>query len=131
MTLGSPELKARPLPFDTFRENVAVLARSNAVLRPERLAGVRRLEVRAGNVTILASPMIADDGGALAQDEIGLPQPAFRGFAFNPATGCGSRRRRRRAAWRRCAPRSAARRWGRTRWRKSSPTSSATGSPTW
>lgn len=71
-------LRARPLPFDTFRENVAALARGNAVLRPERLAGVRRLEVKARGVTILASPMIADAGSSLAPDEIGLPQPAFR-----------------------------------------------------
>ncbi len=71
-------LRARPLPFDTFRENVAVLARDNVVLRPERLAGVRRLEVKARGVTILASPMIADEGAGLAADEIGLPQPAFR-----------------------------------------------------
>ena len=71
-------LKARLLPYDTFRENVVVLARDNAVLRPERLAGARRLEVKARGVTILATPMIADAAAALAPDEIGLPQPAFR-----------------------------------------------------
>jgi thymidine phosphorylase len=71
-------LKARPLPFDTFRENVVVLARDNAVLRPERLAGVRRVEVMARGVSILASPMIAEAGANLAADEIGLPQPALR-----------------------------------------------------
>jgi thymidine phosphorylase len=77
-TVPPSGLKARPLPFDTFRENVAVLARDNAVLRPERLAGVRRLEVRASGATILAAPMIADAGASLDSDEIGLPQPAFR-----------------------------------------------------
>jgi thymidine phosphorylase len=76
--LQAARLKARPLPFDTFRENVVVLARDNAVLRPERLAGVRRLEVRARGVTILASPMIAEADAGIAADEIGLPQPAFR-----------------------------------------------------
>ena len=70
-------LRARLLPFDTFRENVVVLARDNAVLRPGRLAGVRRLEVKARGITILASPMIADADAGLAADEIGLPQPAF------------------------------------------------------
>jgi thymidine phosphorylase len=75
---ASQSLKARALPFDTFRENVAVLARDNAVLRPERLAGVRRLEVRSRTVTLLAVPMIADAAAGLAPDEIGLPQPAFR-----------------------------------------------------
>ncbi|HXQ13779.1 MAG TPA: thymidine phosphorylase family protein [Caulobacteraceae bacterium] len=71
-------LKARPLPFDTFRENVVLLARDNVVLRPERLAGVRRVEVKARGVSLLASPMIAEAGANLAADEIGLPQPALR-----------------------------------------------------
>jgi len=70
-------LKARPLPFDTFRENVVVLSRDNVVLRPERLAGVRRLEVKARGFTILASPMIADAAAGIAPDEVGLPQPAL------------------------------------------------------
>jgi thymidine phosphorylase len=70
-------LKARPLPFDTFRENVVMLARDNAVLRPERLAGAHRVEVKARGFTILASPIIADDPNLLAADEIGLPQPAL------------------------------------------------------
>jgi thymidine phosphorylase len=77
-------LKARSLPLDTFRENVAVLARDNPVLRPERLAGARRLEVKARGVTILASPMIADDPSLLAADEVGLPQPAFRRLGVAP-----------------------------------------------
>ena len=77
-------LKARALPYDTFRENVVVLARDNAVLRPERLAGARRLEVKARGVTILATPMIADAAAALAPDEIGLPQPAFRRLCIAP-----------------------------------------------
>ncbi|HWF77636.1 MAG TPA: thymidine phosphorylase family protein [Caulobacteraceae bacterium] len=71
-------LKARPLPYDTFRENVAVLCRDNVVLRPQRLVGARRLEVKARGLTLLASPMIADAAAGLACDEIGLPQPAFR-----------------------------------------------------
>ncbi|MFI4974366.1 MAG: thymidine phosphorylase family protein [Caulobacterales bacterium] len=77
-------LKARPLALDTFRENVAVLARDNAVLRPERLAGARRLEVSARGLTIIASPMIADDSALLADDEVGLPQPAFRRLRLSP-----------------------------------------------
>jgi thymidine phosphorylase len=77
-------LAARPLPYDTFRENVAVLSRDNAVLRPERLAGVRRLEIKARGVTILASPMIADPAAGLAPGEIGLPQPAFRRLRIAP-----------------------------------------------
>lgn len=84
MTAPVGRLRARPLPLDTFRENVAVLARDNAVLRPERLAGARRVEVRARGLTLLAIPMIADDPALLAVDEIGLPQPAFRRLCVAP-----------------------------------------------
>jgi thymidine phosphorylase len=77
-------LKARPLPFDTYRENVVVLARDNGVLRPERLAGAHRLEVKARGVTIIASPMISDDDSLIAADEVGLPQPAFRRLCIAP-----------------------------------------------
>jgi len=70
-------LKARPLGFDSFQENVAVLARCSNVLRPERLRGSRKVELTALGRTLLASTMIGDDG-LLAPDEIGLPQPLFR-----------------------------------------------------
>jgi thymidine phosphorylase len=79
---GSPPaatgvLKARPLALDTFRENVVVLSRHSQVLRPERLRGARKVELRAGGRTLLASTMIGDEG-LLAADEVGLPQPLFR-----------------------------------------------------
>ena len=77
-------LKARPMPLDTFRENVVMLARDNAVLRPERLAGAHRVEVKARGVTILASPVITDDPALLAADEIGLPQPAYHRLGVAP-----------------------------------------------
>ncbi len=77
-------LKARPLPLDTFRENVVMLARDNAVLRPERLAGARRVEVKARGITILASPVITDDRALLGADEIGLPQPAYHRLGVAP-----------------------------------------------
>lgn len=70
-------LKARPLALDSFRENVVVLSRQSEVLRPERLAGVRRVEVRARGVTLLATMLIADDPALVADDEAGLPQPAL------------------------------------------------------
>src|SRR5579864_8039579 len=76
--LTAGRLKARPLPLDTFRENIVVLSRDNAVLRPARLAGAHRLEVKSRGVAIIATPMIADDPQLVGADEIGLPQPAFR-----------------------------------------------------
>ncbi|MCF8505882.1 MAG: thymidine phosphorylase family protein [Caulobacter sp.] len=75
---GRPEfLKARPLGLDSFRENVVVMARCSQVLRPERLRGSRKVELRAGDRTLLASTMIGDPD-LLLPDEIGLPQPLFR-----------------------------------------------------
>ncbi|MFI4933580.1 MAG: thymidine phosphorylase family protein [Caulobacterales bacterium] len=81
---GQGRLRAKPLPLDTFRENVVVLARDNTVLRPERLAGAHRVEVKARGVTLIASPVIADDPALLACDEIGLPQPAFHRLRIAP-----------------------------------------------
>jgi len=69
-------LRARPLGLDTFRENVVVLARDSHVLRPERLRGSRRVEVRACGRTLLASTMIGE--GLVGPGEVGLPQPLFR-----------------------------------------------------
>ncbi len=80
---GGGVLKARPLGLDSFRENVAVLARCSHVLRPERLRGSRRIELRAGSRSLLATTMIGDDG-LLAPDEIGLPEPLFRRLGVKP-----------------------------------------------
>ncbi|HRD45310.1 MAG TPA: thymidine phosphorylase, partial [Caulobacter sp.] len=76
-------LKARPLGLDSFRENIVVLARCSQVLRPERLRGSRRVELRAGGRVLLASTMIGEDD-LLAADEIGLPEPLFRRLGVNP-----------------------------------------------
>ena len=76
-------LKAKPLGLDSFRENVAVLARCSHVLRPERLRGSRRIELKAGTRSLLATTMIGDDG-LLEPDEIGLPEPLFRRLGVKP-----------------------------------------------
>jgi thymidine phosphorylase len=80
---ASGALKAKPLGLDSFRENVVVLARCSQVLRPERLRGSRRVELRAGGRTVLAWTMIGDEG-LLADDEVGLPQPLFRRLGVRP-----------------------------------------------
>ncbi len=77
-------LVARPLPLDTFRENVIVLARDSTALRPARLAGVRKIEVRGGGRTLLASPMICDDPTVVGPGDAGLPLPAFRRLGVRP-----------------------------------------------
>jgi thymidine phosphorylase len=68
-------LAARPLALDTFRENVVLLPRDSLALRPERLVGERRVEVSAGGVSLLASPIICDDQSLVARHEVGLPEP--------------------------------------------------------
>jgi thymidine phosphorylase len=77
-------LIAKPLALNTFRENVIVLDRGCAAVRPERLAGLRKLEVRANGVSLLASPMISDDPALVGPFEAGLPQPAFRRLGIRP-----------------------------------------------
>jgi len=77
-------LIARRLPLNTFRENIIVLARDSTALRPERLAGVRKVEVRAGERSLLASPMICDDPAMVGPGDAGLPEPAFRRLGVRP-----------------------------------------------
>lgn len=77
-------LSARPLPLDTIRENVVMLSRHCSALRPGRILGLRRVEVRAGGRSLLASPMICDDPALVGPDEIGLPQPIFHRLAVKP-----------------------------------------------
>jgi thymidine phosphorylase len=81
-----PGLKAKPLALDTFRENVVLLARSCVAIRPERLAGLRKVEIRAGGRSFLASPMICDDPSVVAADEIGLPEPLRHRLGAAPGT---------------------------------------------
>ena len=71
-------LTVRPLAIDTFRENTVLLSRDCRALRPERLAGVRKVEVRAGGRTLMAGVVICDDPALVGPDEAGLTQPAFR-----------------------------------------------------
>jgi thymidine phosphorylase len=72
-----PTLRAKPVALNTFRENVVLLARNNTVVRPERLAGVRRVEIAACGRRLLAAPMICDDARLVGPSELGLPEPVF------------------------------------------------------
>lgn len=76
---GAPKgLRVKRLPLNTTRENIIALPRGCSLLRPERFAGFRKLEVRNGNVSLIASLEIAEDGALLADDEVGVTDPAFR-----------------------------------------------------
>lgn len=81
---ASATLAAKPLCLNTFRENVVLLARNNPIVRPERLAGLRKVQVVAGGGRLLASPMICDDASLVDAHEIGLPQPALRRLGVRP-----------------------------------------------
>jgi len=83
---GEPEvarsLLARPLRLDTFRENVILLSRDCLALRPERLRGVRKVEVKGRGGVMLAVPMLCDDPAMVGPDEAGIPQPLARRLAL-------------------------------------------------
>jgi thymidine phosphorylase len=71
-------LSVRPIALDTFRENVILLARDCAVLRPGRLAGARKVAVRYGDRTLLATPIVCDEASMVGPTQAGLPQPMMR-----------------------------------------------------
>ncbi|MDP3749013.1 MAG: thymidine phosphorylase family protein [Phenylobacterium sp.] len=77
-------LRVRPLPLDTVRENVVVLARGCTAVRPERLTGVRKVEIALEGRRLLATCMICDDGSLVGRDEVGLPQPLLRRLGAAP-----------------------------------------------
>lgn len=71
-------LKVKRLPIDTLRENVVALSRSCDALKPDRFAGTRKLALHNGARELIAVLDIVDPGTLLADDEIGLTEPAFR-----------------------------------------------------
>ncbi len=75
---AAPGLKVRRLPLDTLRENVVVLSRTCRALKPERFAGSRKLAVKGPFGDLIATLDIADAGALIADDEVGLTEPAFR-----------------------------------------------------
>jgi thymidine phosphorylase len=77
-------LAIRPIDLDTMGENVVILPRDCVALRPERLAGFRKIEVRVNGARIVANVLISDGLENLAASEIGLPQPALRRLGVKP-----------------------------------------------
>lgn len=71
-------LKVKRLAIDTLRENVLVLSRECVALRPGRISGSRKVEVRAGGRVLLANIVIADADALVGPDEAGLTMPLFR-----------------------------------------------------
>ncbi|MGF1626953.1 MAG: thymidine phosphorylase family protein [Alphaproteobacteria bacterium] len=75
-------LKLRRIALDSYPENIAVLSRRCTLYRAEEFRALRKIEVTGGTRQILATLMIADDGGIVAPDELGLGVQAFRRFGL-------------------------------------------------
>lgn len=65
-------------------ENVVILSRDCIALRPERLAGFRKIAVKVNGSQIVASVLIADGVEGLASNEIGITQPALGRLRIKP-----------------------------------------------
>lgn len=78
------QLRIRPINLDTMGENIVILSRDCVALRPERLAGFRKIEVRVNGAQIFANVLISDGLEELSANEIGLPQPALHRLGVNP-----------------------------------------------
>jgi thymidine phosphorylase len=78
------ELRVRPIGLDTMGENVVILSRDCIALRPERLAGFRKVAVEVNGSQIVATILIADGIEGLAPNEIGITQPALRRLKVKP-----------------------------------------------
>ncbi|HEY7800326.1 MAG TPA: thymidine phosphorylase family protein [Hyphomonadaceae bacterium] len=78
------ELAIRPIGLDTMGENVVLLSRDCIALRPERLAGFRKVDVRVNGSRIVASVLIADGIDGLGAREIGITQPALSRLDVKP-----------------------------------------------
>ncbi|MBL8558091.1 MAG: thymidine phosphorylase family protein [Hyphomonadaceae bacterium] len=70
-------LRVKALPVDTLRENVVMLARDCRALRPERLKGSRKVEVRGAGRSIVASILIVDDPALVSATDVGITRPAL------------------------------------------------------
>jgi thymidine phosphorylase len=84
-------LTLKRVPLDTFRENTVLLARDCTVMRPERLAGSRKVEISYAGRSLLASPMVCDDPSVVTSDEIGVPEPLFHRLGAPPGAGIAIR----------------------------------------
>lgn len=71
-------LKLKKIRIDTYRDNVAFLARHCELYRPEEYQAFKKIEVMADGRRLLASLLVVDDENIVGQDELGLSEQAFR-----------------------------------------------------
>ena len=70
-------LKLRRMAIDTYRENVAFLARDCPLYRAEAFQALAKIEISHAGRTILATLNIVDDQRLLDRDELGLSEQSF------------------------------------------------------
>ncbi len=71
-------IKVKRVAVDTTPENTVFLSRKCSVYRAEEFTALKKIEVISKTKTILATLIIADDPQIVADDELGLAEPAFR-----------------------------------------------------
>ena len=71
-------LKLKRIAIDTYRENVAYLARACPLYRAEEFQALAKIEVQKNGRRILATLNIVDDPALIAPDELGLAEQSFR-----------------------------------------------------
>jgi thymidine phosphorylase len=79
-------LKLRRLAIDTYRENVAFLARDCSLYRPAEFQALSKIEVQQNGRRILAVLNIVDQPGLVAPDELGLAEQAFQQLGLPEGT---------------------------------------------
>ncbi|HWT99199.1 MAG TPA: thymidine phosphorylase family protein [Terriglobales bacterium] len=79
-------LKLRRIAIDTYRENVAYLARSCPLYRVEKFQGLEKIQITCRERTIVAVLNIVDDPRFLARDELGLSEQGFRQLGLPEGT---------------------------------------------
>ena len=71
-------LKLKNLGIDTYRDNVAFLARDCHLYRPEEYQAFKKIDVISDGKKILATLMIVDNKSIMTSDELGLSEQAFK-----------------------------------------------------
>lgn len=71
-------LKVKRVAIDTDPDNTVFLSRECAIYRPEEFRALKKIEVKAGSTTLLATLVVTDDHSITAPDELGLGIQAFR-----------------------------------------------------
>lgn len=74
---GEAMLKLKQVAIDTYRDNVAFLARHCSIYRPEEYQAFKKIEVIHNGQRLLASLLIVDDESIVGIDELGLSEQAF------------------------------------------------------